>query len=247
MKIPGFTGEASLAPARGQYCAVSFAVPTGEGSVAPAGFTDFFGIGEKESTGWAFLKALPGALADTFSSGEAYQSFAQGQHAAVQVLTFGAYGDPEGRARELEALGYQRPERRTERASRGVGTYVIGPAVQMALFSGLWARLGGPTMQVAWRSFGLRGLVRVGLPGHAYWGIEAGVAVLPKARWVHAVGDVFRALLTVEEVSGPSSSAWIMKGIPVLFPEAVVATGGTAYTCITAVVTGFLKGWIPGW
>lgn len=237
MKVPGFTAEASLGPTLGSYCGnVSVGSNLGEGYVGPSDLADFFGIGEKKSTAWAFIKALPGAVADTFASGEAYQSFAQGQQAAVHVLTFGLAGDPEARARQLELEGYKRPEPTVERVSRGIGTYVIGPATQMAVFSWGWGALRLPTYQFAWRPFSWRGWI-VGLPGHAYWGAEG--------TWVHAVGDVFRELLTIEEVSAPSSSSWILSGVPILFPDAVVATGGTAYTCLTAAIMGFLKGWIP--
>jgi hypothetical protein len=237
MSLPGFAAEAALAPSHGQYCCT---LQAPSGAVHQAGLVDFLGLGGRDSTGWSFIAALPGAIKDTFSSGEAYQSYAQGQQAAVHVLTFGKFGDPEARARELAAQGYQRPDATVERMSRATGTYVIGPAVQTALFSWAWAGLGRPTMNIAWNWFPSRAALRFGLPGHAFWGVGG--------RWVHAWGNIYREMLPVVEASGgPWRGSWTITGIPVLFPAAVVETGGKAYTCVTAVVTGFLKGWFKFW
>jgi hypothetical protein len=237
MSLPGFAADAALGPSHGQYRCATLAQ---SGAVHQADLSDFFGLGGKKSTAWGFVAALPGAIWDTFSSGEAYQSYAQGQQAAVHVLTFGAFGDPEARARELAAQGYQRADATAEPVSRGLGTYVIGPAVQTALFSWAWAGLGRPTMNVAWYWFRGRAALRVMLPGHAFWGVGG--------RWVHAWGNVYREMLPVVEASGGAwRGSWTLTGIPVLFPTAVVETGGKAYTCVTAVFTGFLKGWFKFW
>ncbi len=180
---------------------------------------------------WEFIKELPGAVAETFASGEAYQSFAQGQHAAVQTMTFGYFGDPEARARQLALLGYKRPDRRVEWIDREVLGPIIGTTTSLAAGSALWVRVGGPTMQIAFR--------------WQQWSPPFGHVIYGSGNtWAHAMGPWFG--MTVSRIAPRMlNSWWILEGIPVLSPQAVTATGGSAWLCITAAASAFVRGWRP--
>lgn len=221
MNMPGFTAEDSLGPTIGIYCgSASFENCVSEASVAPTGLWDVVN----------FVKELPGAVAETFASGEAFQSFMQGMAGAAQTLSGGYLGDPEALAQELEALGYQRPEARVESFSVATGKYVIGPAIGAATFVRAWTYFGGPTYHVAFRGASQPPF------GHFIYGAEGS--------WVHAMGPWFR--MTVSAARAPPASWIVFKDIPVLFPTAVTTTGGTAWTCVTAAISGFVRGWLGG-
>ncbi len=79
---------------------------------------------------WGVVRELPGAIAETFISGEAWQSFAQMSVGAVRNGSFGLISpDPQSVSQGWEALGYKPVEPGVADISREV----IGPKVGWGL------------------------------------------------------------------------------------------------------------------
>jgi hypothetical protein len=91
---------------------------------------------------WDVVCELPGAVAETFTSGEAWQSFAQMSVGAVRTASFGLISpDPQSVSQGWEALGYKPVEPGVADISREV----IGPRVGWALReAALTMVAGGP-------------------------------------------------------------------------------------------------------
>jgi RHS repeat-associated protein len=107
---------------------------------------------------------------------------------------------------------------------------VSGGAVTLAGGVGIWGAAGLPTMSVA---------VGEGVPFHVAYGVGD--------TWVNAVGSSF-GNMTVSSAFASETAAgsfFTVTGIPVLNAAAVTATGGTAWTCVTAAGSAFLRAWLP--
>jgi RHS repeat-associated protein len=107
---------------------------------------------------------------------------------------------------------------------------VSGAAALTAGAAGTWAAAGLPTMNVA---------VGAGEPFHVAYGVGG--------TWVNAVGSSL-GNLTVSQAFAADTAAsayFTVTGIPVVNSAAVVATGGAAWTCVTAAGSAFVRGWLP--
>jgi len=107
-------------------------------------------------------------------------------------------------------------------------------AVTMAGGVGIWGAAGLPTMNVA------VGAGDLSLsPIHVAYGTEG--------TWVNAVGSSL-GNMTVSPYLASQTAAnayFTVTGIPILNSAAVTATGGAAWTCVTAAGSAFLRGWVP--
>ena len=107
---------------------------------------------------------------------------------------------------------------------------VSGVAAVSAGAVGAWGAAGLPTMNVA---------VGAGEPFHVAYGVGG--------TWVNAVGSSL-GNLTVSQAFAADTAAsayFTVTGIPVVNSAAVVATGGAAWTCVTAAGSAFVRGWLP--
>ncbi len=107
---------------------------------------------------------------------------------------------------------------------------VSGAAALTAGAAGTWAAAGLPTMNVA---------VGAGEPFHVAYGVGG--------TWVNVVGSSL-GNLTVSQAFAADTAAsayFTVTGIPVVNSAAVVATGGAAWTCVTAAGSAFARGWLP--
>jgi len=109
----------------------------------------------------------------------------------------------------------------------GAATAIAGGAIA-------WEAAGLPTMNVAVGSGEL-----VTSPIHVAYGVGN--------TWVNAVGSSL-GNLTVSTWSAAETAQgayFTITGIPVLNAAAVTATGGAAWTCVTAAGSAFVRGWLP--
>ncbi len=109
---------------------------------------------------------------------------------------------------------------------------VSGAADLGALGAGVWGAVGLPTMNVA---------VAPGQPYliHVAYGVGD--------TWVNAVGTSLGNLTVSPYLASQTAASayFTVTGIPVLNSAAVLATGGTAATCVTAAGSAFVRGWLP--
>lgn len=97
-----------------------------------------------------------------------------------------------------------------------------------------WNALELPTMNVAVGSGDL-----ITSPIHVAYGVGD--------TWVNAVGTSLGDLTVSTYLADQTAASayFTVTGIPVLNAAAVTATGGTAWTCVTAAGSAFLRGWLP--
>jgi RHS repeat-associated protein len=107
---------------------------------------------------------------------------------------------------------------------------VSGAATAIAGGTIAWEAAGLPTMNVA---------VGQGVPFHVAYGVGS--------TWVNAVGSSFGSMTVSTYLASDTAAGayFTVTGIPVLNSAAVVATGGAAWTCVTAAGSAFVRGWIP--
>jgi RHS repeat-associated protein len=107
---------------------------------------------------------------------------------------------------------------------------ISGQAALTAFGVGIWNAAGGSTMTVS---------VGQGSPFHVIYGADG--------EFVHAAGEIgSQTIRGISSYALPGYEATAygqVTGIPVLFPQAVTATGGSATTCVTAAMRAFFAGW----
>jgi hypothetical protein len=110
---------------------------------------------------------------------------------------------------------------------------VSGAADVSALAVGVWGAAGLPTMNVAVGSGDLSLS-----PIHAVYGVGN--------TWVNAVGGLGNMTVSSWGVADTLAAPYVtVTGIPILNSTAVTATGGAAWTCVTAAGSAFIRGWLP--
>jgi RHS repeat-associated protein len=119
--------------------------------------------------------------------------------------------------------------------SKGAGQVVFG-ATALAGGTGIWSRVGLPTMSVG-------GTIGTGGGFHAFYGVTA----QGTSAWMHGVLSAQTGLMVVSEASagiGTFSTYWnTLSGIPIIFPAAAAAIGMKSSNCVTAAGSALGRGW----
>jgi RHS repeat-associated protein len=114
------------------------------------------------------------------------------------------------------------------------GPAVSAAAVSIAGAAGAWEAAGLPTMNVA---VGAGDLATS--PIHVAYGVGD--------TWVNAVGANLGNLTVSQAFAAENAEGayFTITGIPIVNSAAVTATGGAAWTCVTAAGSAFLRAWLP--
>jgi len=141
----------------------------------------------------------------------------------------------------------------------GTDPYLVGDDTRLKYFAGQLTQRAGAITD--WRTIALwYGASLFGAGGQVIQSVASldtvtvavgegspfRVAVGASGTWIHATGDFFGMTVTSDGAAWVRGFAWFEFNIPVLSPEAVLATAGAAAsTCVTGACSAILNGWLP--
>jgi len=142
----------------------------------------------------------------------------------------------------------------------GTDPYLVGDDTRLKYFAGQLTQRAGAITD--WRTIALwYGASLFGAGGQVIQSVASldavtvavgegspfHVAVGASGTWIHATGDFFGMTVTSDGAAAwVRGFAWFEFNIPVLSPEAVLATAGAAAsTCVTGACSAILNGWLP--